>query len=971
MTSQSELHLENQLIENLQNLGYDYVELRTEQALLANLKEQIEKVNNLPVLSNNEWTQVLHHLKGGTIFDKAQKLRDAKTFTYDDGTESRHIHLLFENVEDNVYQVTNQVTIDNRYNSGKKEGRKSRFDVTILVNGLPLAQIELKKRGMEISEAFNQTQRYIKEAYWVGQGLFNYIQLFVISNGANTRYYSNGTNGMEFVFHWTDIDNKAISDLTDFTPAFLNPTHLTEMINDHIILNQSNKRLMVLRPYQVYAVEEIIERVKNTDKNGYIWHTTGAGKTLTSFQASKVIQKMPDVAKVLFVVDRKDLDAQTKKEFNSFVPDSVDDTDNTRSLVKQLKQSHSKLILTTLQKLNRAIVNDKYLDDIAYLRDEKVVLIFDECHRSQFGETHRNIKRFFNKAQMFGFTGTPIFKDNSVSKGGLNFTTEYLFDELLHSYLIVDAIRDKNVLPFRMFYWGKYTSTSIDGEKVEAINTSEVYNNPERIGKITEFIINNHDKYTKNRTFSALFCVSSIDMLIQYYDLFEKLQKKKQQHDEDAGKLFNPLKIATIFSFDANEARIYDENGTNEQSDIQEESVIPTDINQSKRDKLDSYISHYNGQFGTNYNSGDSLSEYHSDIAKRVRGEDESRNKIEKVDILIVVNMFLTGFSAPLLNTMYVDKNLKQHGLIQAFSRTNRLLNKQKPFGNIICFRNLKQATDEALLLFANKDSKATVFIPSYDTLEAGYDKAVADLYKITSSSQAVDDLLTEEDTASFILAFREVMRSHNQLSSFIEYEQDKTALNVQEFNNFTSKYKDLKDSLSFTDEKDKVSILDDIDFQLELLHSDNVNVGYIINLLQHIVDAKTDEQKRKFKAQAMDMLGGEISLHDKKELIQKFIDENIPKLITGESVAHAFSNFWDIEKENAYHELCKSQNLKIDKFESILNDYKRSERLPRIEQMEGLADYPISLFKRTDEFNRLLNHTHRFINNFYDKASV
>lgn len=900
MTVQSEYQLENELISQLKQLGYAAVTIKDESQLLSNIKTQIERANGLAPLSETEWKQVISFLNTGTVFERSKNLRDQFPVKFDDGT-SKHIFFLSDDPSKNVYQVTNQITIDHRdYN-----GRTSRFDVTLLVNGLPLVQIELKKRGMEIAEAFNQTQRYIREAYWAGQGLFGFIQLFVISNGANTRYYSNGTTGIEFAFPWADVHNKHINEIVDFADAFLNQQHLTQMLTQYMVLLETIKSLMVLRPYQIYAVQKIVEHVQNSDQNGYIWHTTGSGKTLTSFKASQIIMQMPDVEKVLFVVDRNDLDTQTSREFNAFKAESVDSTDNTSTLVKQLDQRHDKLIVTTIQKLNRAISTDRYLESIDYLKNKKVVFIFDECHRSQFGETHQNIKKFFSNAQMFGFTGTPIFEENSQSKAGLKLTTDYLFNHCLHQYVIVDAIRDRNVLQFQIDYRGKYTAKGMQNnldydEDVEGIDTQELYDNPQRLEMIARYIVDTHDTKTKNREFTAMFCVSSVDTLTQYYELFEKVQAEKQQQDEAEGRLFKPLTIATIFSYGANEAvENNDQNGL-----IQEESTdAPNQINQSSRDKLDRYIANYNAQFGTNYNSGDGFYAYYRDIADRV--------KKKQIDILLVVNMFLTGFDSKPLNTLYVDKNLKYHGLIQAFSRTNRVYNDKKPFGNIISFRNLKRATDEALALFSNKEARKTVLVPSFEEIQQDYADAVEKLLNITPDYQAVDDLLTEDQQLEFIKAFREVMRYNAQLQTFVEYDQDQTVLDKQHFANFASKYADLCRATRKATKKEKVSVLDDVDFQLDLLHSDRINVGYILTLLQMALNAETDEQRKKYEAQVHDMMGSDISLHDKQDLIQKFIEENMPKMINGQSVQVAFAQFWDAEKEQAYQHFCEQENLK------------------------------------------------------------
>ncbi|HFF4923055.1 type I restriction endonuclease subunit R [Acinetobacter baumannii] len=955
MTVQSEYQLENELISQLKQLGYASITLKDESQLLSNLKTQVERANGLAPLSETEWKQVISFLNTGTVFERAKNLRDLFPVKFDDGT-SKHLFFLSDDPSKNIYQVTNQITIDHRdYN-----GRTSRFDVTLLVNGLPLVQIELKKRGMEISEAFNQTQRYIREAYWAGQGLFGFIQLFVISNGANTRYYSNGTTGIEFAFPWADVQNKHINEIVDFAEAFFNQQHLTQMLTQYMVLLETTKSLMVLRPYQIYAVQKIVEHVQNSDQNGYIWHTTGSGKTLTSFKASQIIMQMPDVEKVLFVVDRNDLDTQTSREFNAFKADSVDSTDNTSTLVKQLDQRHDKLIVTTIQKLNRAISTERYLESIDYLKNKKVVFIFDECHRSQFGETHQNIKKFFSNAQMFGFTGTPIFEKNSQSKAGLKLTTDYLFNECLHKYVIVDAIRDRNVLQFQIDYRGKYTAKGMATnesyeEDVEGIDTKELYDNPQRLEMIARYIVNIHDTKTRNREFTAMFCVSSVETLTQYYDLFEKVQAEKQIEDEAQGRIFKPLTIATIFSYAANEAVPTDDlTGL-----IYEEAAdIPSQVNSSSRDKLDRYIANYNRQFKTNYNSGDQFYAYYRDIAQRVKNR--------QIDILIVVNMFLTGFDSKPLNTLYVDKNLKYHGLIQAFSRTNRVYNDKKPFGNIICFRNLKRATDEALALFSNKETTKIVLVPSYAEIEQDYQAAVSKLFALTPNYQSVDELVTEEQQLEFIKAFREVMRYNAQLQTFIEYDQDQTQLDKQHFANFASKYADICRAVRKTTKKEKVSVLDDVDFQLDLLHSDRINVGYIINLLQLVVDTDSEDKRQKYQAQIYDLISSDISLHDKQDLIQKFIEENIPKMINGQSVQDAFAHFWDIEKERAYQQLCEQENLKPEVMKEVLEHYEYTNRFPRKEELKDLPNYKVKLFERDNVFTNLLVKTRQLIERFY-----
>ena len=958
MSVQSEAQLENELIQQLKQLDYQHVDVKDEIQLLSNLKTQVERANGISTFSANEWAQVLNHLKAGNSFNCAKVLRNRFPVTFDDGS-TRHIDFLFADPTKNIYQVTNQIAIDHK----AINGHTSRFDVTLLINGLPLVQIELKRAGVELPEAFNQTQRYAKDAYGSGLGFFNYIQLFVISNRDHTHYYSTGTSNFEFTFPWADFDNKHIHKIDAFAANFLNHPHITKMLTEYMVILEVEKRLMVLRPYQIYAVQQIIQRVQNNNKNGYIWHTTGSGKTLTSFKASQLIMRLPEVEKVLFVVDRSDLDTQTVREFNAFKDKSVDTTKNTSTLVAQLGQTHDKLIVTTLQKLNIAISSDYYADQIGYLKDKKVVIIFDECHRSQFGDTHRNIKRFFNQAQMFGFTGTPIFETNSqlkIDKAAV--TTKALFDDCLHKYVITDAIRDGNVLPFQISYLGKYTSNGMAKsdsyeEDVEGIDTKELLNNPARLEMITRYIVDNHNIKTKNRSFTAMFCVSSVDVLTQYYELFQKVQQEKQQQAEENGQIYNPLSIATIFSFAANEERtVEDQTGL-----IEEESAdIPTKISKSNRDKLDQYIAEYNAKFGQNFNSGEEFYPYYRDIANRVRKKE--------IDILLVVNMFLTGFDSKPLNTLYVDKNLKYHGLIQAFSRTNRILNADKPFGNILCFRNLKQATDQALTLFSNRaEAEKIVLIPSFESIKEKYNAAAANLLSIAPDPDQVPHTLeTEEQQLEYVKAFREVMRINAQLENFVEYDQNDTLLNKADFQSHTSQYKYLYNNVRIVQPKDKVSVLNDVNFQLELIHKDTVNVGYILNLLQSVVNNKNPEKKQQYRAQVQDIITTNHNLYDKQELIQKFLDENIPRMANGQSVQEAFSAFWDIEKEKALNELCQQEALKPEVLKAVLGQYQYTNRLPSREDVKDLPINRPKISERKTLMNTLVLKTRNFIDKFY-----
>ncbi|MHA6249650.1 type I restriction endonuclease subunit R [Pontibacter sp. CAU 1760] len=541
MGTQPEQVLEDNLIKQLQGLGYTYVSIKDEQALLANLKTQLEKHNQV-TLTQKEFERVLNHLNKGNVFDRAKVLRDKMQLTKDDGTSVYLEFLQQEHWCQNQFQVTQQVTIEGTY--------KNRYDVTLLVNGLPLVQIELKRRGLELKEAFNQVNRYHRHSFSASNGLFQYVQLFVISNGVNTKYYANNKKqGFKQTFYWADENNKLITQLEAFSRAFLEPCHMAKMVTKYIVLNETHKVPMVLRPYQYYATEAIIDRVKNTDKNGYIWHTTGSGKTLTSFKASQLLMQLPKVHKVVFVVDRKDLDYQTTKEFKSFSASSIDGTDDTRALVSQLA-GNTKLIVTTIQKLNNAIGSPRFSPKLEKLREERVVFIFDECHRSQFGETHSRIKSFFAKAQMFGFTGTPIFAENVIKNDLGKRTTRDLFEDCLHKYLITDAIKDENVLKFSVEYVGRYrekegSNTEIDIE-VEDIDTKELLEAPQRLEKIVDYIIEHHPRKTHGKELTGMFCVSSVEVLIRYYELFQQ-RKAEGRHK---------LKVATIFSYTTNEDRV-------------------------------------------------------------------------------------------------------------------------------------------------------------------------------------------------------------------------------------------------------------------------------------------------------------------------------------------------------------------------------------------------------------------------------
>ncbi len=950
MSIQPEQILENNLVAQLQKLGYTYVSINDEKDLLSNLKIQLERHNGIQ-FTDKEFDRVLNILSKGTVFEKAKTLREKQHIVQDNGDSLYFSFIEQENWCQNQFQVTNQVSNEGKY--------KNRYDVTILINGMPLVQIELKRRGIELKEAFNQINRYQRHSFGASIGLFQYVQIFVISNGVNTKYYANNKyQSFKQTFYWSQEDNKTITQLEQFAFCFLDTCHISKMICKYIVLSEAHKILMVLRPYQYFAVEALIERVKNTNKNGYIWHTTGSGKTLPSFKASQILMNLPQVKKVVFVVDRKDLDYQTTNEFNSFSKGSIDGTDNTNALVKQFTDN-TKLIVTTIQKLNTAISKNQYLSRMERLKDEHIVFIFDECHRSQFGETHKRIKSFFKNIQLFGFTGTPIFVENAVKNELGKRTTTELFGECLHKYVITDAIKDENVLKFSVEYVGRYTQkedskTNIDIE-VEDIDTKELMESPIRLGKIADYILAHHQRKTYNKEFTAMFCVSSIETLIKYYELFQT-KKEAGLHD---------LRIATIFSFATNE----DDKSANgfipEELSVVEDPRALYGLQAHSREKLDEFIDHYNKMFDTKFTTKDSESfyNYYNDISKRIKEREriDFQDK-DRVDILLVVNMFLTGFDAKKVNTLYVDKNLKYHGLIQAYSRTNRILNEQKSQGNIVVFRNLKSATDDAITLFSNKDAKDVIIMQPYEDYVRKFGNAFSDLLKITPTVNSVNDLPSEVEELEFIKAFRELMRLKNVLSTFADFSFDHLAMNEQLFEDFKSKYLDLYDKVKTDHQKEKVSILEDVDFELELIHRDEINVAYILKLLANL-KGKDQEKKRK---EIIDLIAGEAHLRSKRELIEKFIAENLPHIGDVEDIPDAFEKYWNEEQVLAFKKLCEEENLNTDKVEKIIENYLFAEREPLRDEVLALivGDQP-TLLERKKVGDRILNKIMKFVETF------
>lgn len=953
MSKQSEQILEEQLVAQLQKLGYKYTFIADEKALLANLKTQLEKHNHIQ-FSDSEFEKVLNILIKGSVFEKAKILREKKHHIIRDNGDN--LYFQFLNVEhwcQNEYQVTNQITQEGKY--------ENRYDVTLLVNGLPLVQIELKRRGLEMKEAFNQINRYQKHSFGSGKGLFHFVQLFVISNGVNTKYFSNfGSYKQEFLqtFHWTDEQNNPLNNiLNGFTDSFLEPCHISKMICKYIVLNETDKRLIVLRPYQYYAVECIIKKVKeneilngyNIEKNGYIWHTTGSGKTLTSFKASQILSKIPAIKKVVFVVDRKDLDYQTNQEYDKFSKGSVSSATNTDDLIRKFNDPNIRIIVTTIQKLNNAI-SGRNLSKMKSIQHERMVFIFDECHRSQFGDTHKNIVNYFTNIQLFGFTGTPILAENADGEK----TTASLFGKWLHKYVITDAIRDENVLKFSVEYIQTFKPKEyIIDLKVEQINQTEVFEAPERKEAIVDYIIQYHDQKTQNRKFCAVMCVQDIDSVIQYYEIFKR-KKQDGQHD---------LKIATIFSFAQNEEEM--EDAVYSQLGMVAEPQAEYGYKPHRRELLETYVQDFNELFGEKQNVKDTegFYNYYNAVAKK--------SKQNETDILLVANMFLTGFDSKYLNTLYVDKNLKYHGLIQAFSRTNRILDKNKTQGNIVCFRNLKDKTDEAIALFSNKEAIDEIIVEPYQAYVEKFNKARQKLLEIVPEVVSVDGLYSEEDQLQFILAFRAMMRLHKKMSHYTEFTWDDLQMEEQLFADYTSKYLDLKEKLDPTDPSKKASILNDIDFELELIRRDTINVTYILQLLIKFKSKHSAKDKESIGKDIFNLLNTEVSLRSKRELIEKFIQESLPHIEDTDTIPEEFEKFWNIEQEKALQELVKTENLSEEKTERLIENYLFTEREPlRNEILDLRKEGRPSVLKSKEIGDRILNKIIGFVDTFVNGIS-
>ena len=939
MSTQSEAALEAGLIATLRQMDYEYVQIVEEDNLYVNFKRQLEIHNKKQLaevgrtsFTDEEFEKILIYLEGGTRFEKAKKLRDLYPL---DTVNGQRIWVEFLNRTQwcqNEFQVSNQITVEGR--------KKCRYDVTILINGLPLVQIELKRRGVELKQAYNQIQRYHKTSF---HGLFDYIQLFVISNGVNTRYFANNPNsGYKFTFNWTDAANHPFNELDKFAVFFLEKCTLGKIVGKYIVLHEGDKCLMVLRPYQFYAVEKILDRVQNSNDNGYIWHTTGAGKTLTSFKAAQLVSELDDVDKVMFVVDRHDLDTQTQSEYEAFEPGAVDSTDNTDELVKRL-QSNSKIIITTIQKLNAAVSKTWYSNKIETIRHSRIVMIFDECHRSHFGDSHKKIMKFFDNAQIFGFTGTPIFTENAVD----GHTTKEIFGNCLHKYLIKDAIADENVLGFLVEYY--HGNEVVDND------------NQARMEEIAKFILNNFNKSTFDGEFDALFAVQSVSMLIRYYKIFKSLNPK--------------IRIGAVFTYAANNSLDDEQTGMGT-GQYAKEGV-------GEADELQTIMDDYNNMFGTAFTT-ENFRAYYDDINLRMK---KKKADMKPLDLCLVVGMFLTGFDSKKLNTLYVDKNMEYHGLLQAFSRTNRVLNEKKRFGKIVCFRDLKNNVDTSIKLFSNSDNSEDIVRPPFEDVKKEYKCLATEFLKKYPTPSSIDFLQSENDKKNFVLAFRDIIRKHAEIQIYEDYSEDAEDLGMteQQFSDYKSKYLDI--TVGFIEPPVIPSVvaedpvpygnsqgLEDIDFCLELLHSDIINVAYILELIAELDPYSNDYSEK--RQHIIDTMIKDAGMRGKAKLIDGFIRKNVDEdkenFMSGRSKADGTSELEErlnqyivSERNKAVKDLSDDEQIPTEVLNLYIKEYDYLQKeQPEIIQ-KALKEKHLGLIKTRKALTRIMERLRNIIRTF------
>jgi len=1002
---QSEAQMEKRLIEQLCTQGYDYLPIHTEAELVANLRRQLEKLNNV-TFSDGEWerfftTELARPTAG--IIEKTKMLQESDTAIsclMDDGSK-KNIRLLDKkSIFRNSTQVINQYVPEGG-------SRANRYDVTILVNGLPMVHVELKRRGENIRQAFNQINRYGRESFWAGNGLFEYVQIFVISNGTYTKYYSNTTrerrvkeaqkeawkpsknntsNSFEFTSFWADAKNRNIPDIEDFTATFFSRNTLLNVLTKYCVFTV-DQALLVMRPYQIAATEAIVRRVEKATNykewgsikgGGHIWHATGSGKTLTSYKTARLISSMEGIDKVLFVVDRKDLDYQTMKEYNRFEENAVNCNRNTVVLQKHLENPSIRIMVTTIQKLSVFIKKNPQHD----IYGKHVVLIFDECHRSQFGEMHAAIVKKFKKYHIFGFTGTPIFPQNATSRKGMMLTTEQTFGDRLHTYTIMNAIEDGNVLKFKVEYNKTFhAADGISDELVAAIDKEAVLLAPERIHQVTAYILEHFAQKTKQdkayefrrtlniteairkrvsetsessriRGFNSIFATQSIDAAKLYYAEF-----KKQQETLPEAKR---LKVGLIYSYGANEA-------LSEDFEDEENSESTFGLDQSSRDFLDGAIADYNAMFGTSYDTSDKEFEnYYKDVSLRMKNKE--------LDILIVVNMFLTGFDATTLNTLWVDKNLRLHGLIQAYSRTNRILNSVKAFGNIVCFRDLSQQTDDALALFGNRDAGGVILLRSFNDYLNGYidekgkeRKGYFEMVDIlrTDFPNAGRDIVGEEQEKRFITVYNAILRLRNILTSFDEF-AEADVLDERELQDYASTYQDLHDKYTREEKAEKTNVLDDIVFEMELIRQIEVNIDYILFLVEKYKDS--GKQDREIIADIRRKVASSPNLRNKKDLIEAFIESLNPEV---DSVTEEWLRFIENAKRQELEAIISEEGLKAQETIAYINKCFREGEIKETgtEITKILPPIPLFTAKRDSQEKKasVIRRLKAFFDRFFD----
>jgi len=956
---QSEEELERAIISQLQAQAYEYISIKDDEDLTSNLRKQLEKLNGYD-FSDTEWkqfftTKIANGNEG--IVEKTTKIQEdhVQLLTRDSG-EIKNIYLIDKtNIHNNTLQVLNQYEIEG--------ARSNRYDVTVLVNGLPLVHIELKRRGVDLKEAFNQINRYQRDSFWAGNGLFEYVQLFVISNGTYTKYYSNTTrfqhikeageikkkgkktsNSFEFTSWWADASNKPITDLTDFTQTFFAKHSILNILTKYCVFTSDNL-LLVMRPYQIVATERILNRVEvstnykqlgTVSAGGYVWHTTGSGKTLTSFKTAQLASKVEGVEKVLFVVDRKDLDYQTMKEYDKFEKGAANSNTSTAKLKKQLEDSSARIIITTIQKLDKFIKSNEGHQ----IFNGHIVLIFDECHRSQFGDMHHSITKSFKNYHIFGFTGTPIFPSNISTGGRVDLkTTEQAFGEKLHTYTIVDAITDKNVLPFRIDYISTVREAeNIDDAQVQGIDTEAILGAPERVKQIVQYIREHFDQKTRRNArpyifsslqniyevasardrnaveeikekirlsgFNSIFAVSSIEAAKKYYAEF----KKQQTEIPEIGR----LKVAIIFSYGANE----DEEILDGLADENSEGTEGLDA--SSRDFLEKAINDYNKIFSTNYDtSSDKFQNYYKDVSLRMKNRE--------IDLLIVVNMFLTGFDATTLNTLWVDKKLRSHGLLQAFSRTNRILNSVKTFGNIVSFRNLEKATNDALALFGDKEASGIVLLKSYEEYYSGYDDENGNhnrgynelVAELVERFPVGVQIVGEQDQKEFIKLYSAILKLRNILATFDDFEGNEI-LAARDVQDYHSMYIDLYHEFRKVGDNDKENVNDDIVFEMELIKQVEINIDYIIELIRKYHSG--NQQDKELLIDINKAIDSSVELRNKKELIEQFINS----LATGSDLDGDWRSFVDSKKSEELDSIIAEEGLnKEETYAFIQNAFR------------------------------------------------